>query len=235
VNTNGTGFAVLHDFNGTDGYLPNGDLVLSGSLLYGTTYQGGTAGAGVIFKVHTNGTGYTVLKTYLPGNESPWPDGWGPAAGLLLSNNTLYGTAREGGSMNAGTIFKIDTDGSNYTVLWNFEPESSGFYPEQTLVLSGSALFGTTLYGGSFGNGTVFKLDLAPHLGPVSVIGGLPQIAVTAIPGQALQIQVATNLLTSNLTRWAILTNIVATNGHAQFSDPSGMNFQRRFYRALAQ
>ena len=78
-------YSVLHQFSGSDGSLPRGRLVLSGSTLYGTTSSGGSSGWGVAFKVSTDGSGYTVLKSFSV------PDGANPD-GLALAGNTLYGT-----------------------------------------------------------------------------------------------------------------------------------------------
>src|ERR1039457_655037 len=64
INTNGTGYMILHWFtNAPDGYLPQSELVLSGSTLYGTPTSGGTNGFGTIFAINTNGTGYTILRS----------------------------------------------------------------------------------------------------------------------------------------------------------------------------
>ena len=61
---------------------------MSGSTLYGTTQNGGN-GAGVIFAVNTDGTGYTNLYSF---NAAGGGDGHNPYAGLVLSGSTLYGT-----------------------------------------------------------------------------------------------------------------------------------------------
>jgi len=37
MNTDGSGYTVLKNFTGSDGYFPMADLVLSGSTLYGVT------------------------------------------------------------------------------------------------------------------------------------------------------------------------------------------------------
>jgi uncharacterized repeat protein (TIGR03803 family) len=84
VNTDGTDFAVLHNFsrllnNGRfndEGANPGGGLVLSGNILYGTARHGGSGGVGTIFAMNTDGTGFTVLYTFTE------PDGAEPAAGL---------------------------------------------------------------------------------------------------------------------------------------------------------
>src|ERR1039458_5218928 len=50
ISTNGTGYAILHRFtNAPDGYSPQGEMVLSGSTLFGTTAFGGSSNRGVIF------------------------------------------------------------------------------------------------------------------------------------------------------------------------------------------
>ena len=51
VNTDGTGFAVLKNFSGIDGAVYYARLTLSGSVLYGTTREGGSLGEGTVFKI----------------------------------------------------------------------------------------------------------------------------------------------------------------------------------------
>ena len=49
LDTNGSGFSKLFDFNSGIGYWPYGALTVTDSVLYGTTRQGGNSDAGVIF------------------------------------------------------------------------------------------------------------------------------------------------------------------------------------------
>jgi uncharacterized repeat protein (TIGR03803 family) len=103
VNTNGTGFAILRWFNSsTNGANPGAGLVLSGGALYGTTYNGGMASEGTVFRLNTDGTGYAVVK-HFGGSH-----GATPFAGLTLSGNRLYGTTSEGGDLGLGTVFSLD-------------------------------------------------------------------------------------------------------------------------------
>lgn len=49
LGLDGTGFAVLNNFNGTNGRTPYAGLILAGDVLYGTTRYGGIYGAGTLF------------------------------------------------------------------------------------------------------------------------------------------------------------------------------------------
>jgi uncharacterized repeat protein (TIGR03803 family) len=162
VNTDGSGFTTLHSFNGDlDGAYPDG-VILSGDILYGTSTQGGSAGLGNVFAVAADGTSFTNLHSFT-GSDGAYPSGLGSP--LVLSNNFLYGTTTSGGGYGGGSIFKVGTDGSGFSVLHSFTQSSGisnanddGFAPQGRLILSGDTLYGAAAYGGAFGNGTVFKI-----------------------------------------------------------------------------
>jgi len=196
VNTDGTGFTVLHGFSAgpgtwpnvtnSDGANPSAGLVLSGNTLYGTANAGGTSGNGTVFKVNTDGTGFTNLHSFTTlflkslGLRRTNSDGAGPQGGLILSGDTLYGTATYGGSSGNGTVFAINTDGSGFTNLYSFSAtgfaftNSDGALPWAGLSLSGNTLYGTTTAGGTSGSGTVFSLSLG--LTPPTVACSTPLI-----------------------------------------------------------
>jgi uncharacterized repeat protein (TIGR03803 family) len=156
VNANGTGFSNLYSFTGgSDGRGPQGRLVLSGNMLYGTTELGGAPTHGVVFAVNTNGGGFTNLYSFNgPG------DGAEPVAGLVLAGNMLYGTTYAGGGSSfSGAVFGISTNGSVFTNIYNFNGSNNGAHPEGGLALSGNTLYGTTYAGGSSGNGIVFRVN----------------------------------------------------------------------------
>ncbi len=160
ISTDGSGYTVLHSLilaNG-DGQHPDAGLTLVGSTLYGTTVDGGSVNAGTVFSISTDGSGYTVLHSFLPPGFGA-PDGWDPVAGLTLVGSTLYGTTLQGGSSSDGTVFSIHTDGSGYTLRHSFA-RSDGFRPEAGLTLVGSTLYGTTFQGGSALDGTVFSITI---------------------------------------------------------------------------
>ena len=178
VNTDGTGFTVLHNFAGypNDGGSPQAGLVLGGNTLYGTTYNGGSSAYGTVFAVNTDGTDFTILHSFSAVNwdsdigNSTNSDGVNPNAGLVLAGNTLYGTAYEGGAYGNGTVFAVNTNGTGFTTLHSFTAyyynsgiesytNSDGFYPLAGLVLTGNTLYGVADGGGSGGSGTVFAVN----------------------------------------------------------------------------
>lgn len=153
INVDGSGFNLLHSFVGgnDDGSLPFGSLVLSGSILYGTTANGGSASSGgTVFKMDLSDSSFQVIHSFGSGSN--------PEGSLILVGSTLYGTTTAGGS-GSGTVFQVGTDGLNYDVLHTFGG-SDGSVPSGALTLVGSTLYGTTSAGGANGLGTVFQLSL---------------------------------------------------------------------------
>jgi uncharacterized repeat protein (TIGR03803 family) len=221
VNTDGTGFKVLHSFGGTgDTTFPLAPLILSGNTLYGTT---GLGGNGTVFKVNTDGTGYSILYRFTGGT-----DGARPQAGLILSGNTLYGTAFAGGS-GYGTVFQVQTDGTGFNTLYSFTAGDDGAHPYGGLLLVGTTLFGTTQYGGSAGNdGVIFSISLP---------AGPPQLTIT--PSEANVILTwPTNAIgfalqsTTNLVSQVWTTNLpapVMLNGQYTVTNP--ISGGQKFFR----
>ncbi len=160
LNTDGTGFTNLHSFIAdSDGSRPQAGLILSGNTLYGTASGGGMPNSGTVFKLNTNGTGFTTLYTFTLDSTSGNSDGAHPEGSFVLSGNTLYGTTVQGGSANVGAVFRINTDGTCFTNLHNFVAVSDGAYPIGGLIISGNTLYGTAYVGGSSGNGTMFAIN----------------------------------------------------------------------------
>lgn len=153
LNVDGTGFEVLKHFSYSDGAQPRGRLVSSGNTLYGTTVQGGTAGYGTVFKLNADGMDYKVLNHFTYTGHGAWPN-----AGLTLSGNILYGTTFEGGEAEFGTMFKLNTDGTAYTVLTSFTAPDG--YGHSELTLSAGTLYGATALVSVSNHGAVFKLDV---------------------------------------------------------------------------
>ena len=157
VNTNGSGFQVLHSFQdtGSDAQYPATDLTLVGSTLFGTTEYGGSGYDGTVFSINTDGSGYQILQSFTTDSG-----GQQPVTGLTLVGSTLYGTTSFGGAGRGGTVFSMNPDGSGFQVVYSFAgTDTGGPQPNSALALAGSTLFGTTLSGGSAGFGSVFGIS----------------------------------------------------------------------------
>ena len=89
----------------------------------------------------------------------PDTNGVQPEAGLTLGpDGSFYGTTRDGGTNNSGTIFKVTPDGV-LTFLFAFNG-TNGAAPQGGLALGKDRNFyGTTTLGGSAGFGTVFRFS----------------------------------------------------------------------------
>jgi uncharacterized repeat protein (TIGR03803 family) len=152
--------AVLYNFGlvSGDGLDPEGGVLRDGfGNLYGTTYGGGTSGNGTVFRVTPRGK-ETVLYSF-----GVYPDGTGPAAGLVGdASGNLYGTTYYGGPLDNGTVFEVSQTGVE-TVLHDFAGFSvnpaDGAFPAAGLVRDPAGnLYGTTYAGGTYGFGTVFEV-----------------------------------------------------------------------------
>ena len=230
LGTNGDDYAVLHGFAGLpDGGAPEGELTrgLDGAL-YGTTVAGGTNGLGTIFKINPDGSGYANLYCF-----AALPDGAHPYGGLVQGGDgRLYGTTTWGGNANGGTIYRINTNGSGYSVLYHFgSSDADGVLPYASLTAGPNGiLYGTTLEGGTNGFGTIYRFAVPPTLSIALLPQGMPQLTLTGFTNYVCQVQAATNF-----EHWVAFTNVMLTNGVSQMIDPAFPALPQRFYRAVVQ
>ena len=157
---------TLHNFNGSNGFLPSGGLIFDAAgNLYGTTRQGGIFHNGTVFQLTPNGSGGWTAKTLH--NFRNGTDGQNPTASLIFdSAGNLYGTTFLGGDhmcngFGCGTVFELIPTGSGgwkEKKLHNFGNGRDGANPNAGLIFDAEGnLYGTT-DGGTFNNGTVFEL-----------------------------------------------------------------------------
>lgn len=160
LGKDGRDFAVLHHFTtaGGGGVQPvSGVMEGSDGVLYGTTYFGGTANNGTIYRINKDGTGFRVLRSFVPAAG----DGSNPYAGVIEgADRVLYGTTHQGGNAKIGTLFRLNRDGTGYRVVWHFTGVGTEGAQPYGKLLEGAdgALYGTTAYGGPADQGTIFKL-----------------------------------------------------------------------------
>jgi uncharacterized repeat protein (TIGR03803 family) len=160
-------FTVLHSFAGspTDGGGPAAGVVQDAAgNLYGTTDGGGASGQGVVFKLircssAASGYDFRVLHTFgLTIADGGAPNGLNPDTA-----SNLYGTTNAGGGSYGGVFELIRCDsapsGYDYKVLYSLTGGADGVQPQAGLLLdSAGNLYGTTLAGGAYFNGVVFRL-----------------------------------------------------------------------------
>ncbi len=159
VNIKAKTETVLYSFRGgPNGGTPLGALVSDGKgNLYGTTTVGGsangTAGNGVIFKLNTKTSQYSVVHTFTGA------DGSQPTAALLPDGQgNFYGTTNIGGAHGFGTVFKLTAAGT-LTTLYSFTNGADGSYPYGGLAIDPSGnLYGAATRGGQYGWGTLFEI-----------------------------------------------------------------------------
>ena len=177
INDSGTVFrltpqgveTILHTFGGSDGAHPFAGLIQdSAGNLYGTTINGGAYNQGTVFEIRAGG-GEAVLYSF--GASST--DGTAPYGGLILDGSgNLYGTTYTGGSQGGGTVFMLEPSTGVETVLHSFrEIPDDGTVPWAGLTLGNDGNFyGTTAGGGTYNNGTVFRIQPAAAGGAYTLL-----------------------------------------------------------------
>jgi len=152
-------YRILHSFSlsGSDGENPRAGLVeASDGRLYGLCYQGGTLGAGTIFGISKDGSGYRILD-----NFSPWNgEGFHPDESLIEgSDGRLYGVTTKGGTNDSGTVFTIATNATDHLVLHSLTQTALGVPSGRLVEGNDGSLYGTSSYGGAHGFGSIYKLN----------------------------------------------------------------------------
>lgn len=147
-------------FWGSNGSGNFSSLTSDGTFLYGVTSGGGLYGAGTIFKIKFDGTGFVSLYNF----GSSGSDGSSSFSSLFFDGTFLYGTTNGGGITGKGTLYKILPDGTGYMILVNFSGLTNGSYPMASVVSDGTFLYGMTSDGGitdtafGTGRGLIYKV-----------------------------------------------------------------------------
>jgi uncharacterized repeat protein (TIGR03803 family) len=229
---------TLHRFVGgsSDAANPNAALLQGNdNNFYGTASAGGLSGNGVVFKITPGGT-YTNVYRFTGG-----ADGSNPEAPVIQGpDGNFYGTTSDGGTNALGNVFKLTPTGT-LTPLWQFIGSPDGEFPEAGLILASDGNFyGTTYYGGTGANGTVFKL-IAPitinnsntltQITAIQVVGTNIVITLPSLSGETYQLQ--TSALMSP-TNWSNVVGAVVpgTGSPVMLTNVGGaLLIPQNFYR----
>jgi uncharacterized repeat protein (TIGR03803 family) len=192
-------FALLHSlspFYPGEGSEPKAGVIqTSDGFFYGTTEQGGYGGE--IFRMDAAGN-FTVIHRF----DSYFSDGGRPRSGLIEGRDGfLYGTTPSGGqpvtASRYGVVYRMDKAGT-VTVLHTFTgPDGSTPWAALAQGADGQ-LYGSTVVGGAFGLGVLFRVDPAAPappaplptltglmLAPSGVVGGQSSTGTVTLGGPA--------------------------------------------------
>lgn len=145
---------TLASFDVDDGIIPRQIVIDETGNLYGGALGGGQFLRGTLYRFdaatnslaafyHLNGT-FGAVNSRI---------------GLVDSAGNLYGTTTSGGFLNNGTVFRVDAGTTIPTTVANFKL-GQGRIPQSNLLMDPVGnLYGTTIGGGDFDLGTVFRID----------------------------------------------------------------------------
>ncbi len=138
---------------------PSQPMVAVNGVLYGVT-PGGTNGTGSIFSFDPATNSYTTVYNFKANNDGALPNALLNIGGILYGT-TAGGNGSQGKNLSNGTIYSFNPSTGVETVLYAFNGGKDGITPAAGLTEVGGVLYGTTLYGGTPGLGTVFSFNLS--------------------------------------------------------------------------
>jgi uncharacterized repeat protein (TIGR03803 family) len=141
-----------------DGIQPVSVIFDANGALFGTTFGGGSHGAGTVFTIDSSGTLRVLHNFCSVGNCL---DGVQPGALLLGKDGNFYGTTAAGGKNQAGAVFRMTPTGT-FTRLYSLCSEklcADGDEPTPRLAQGQDGNFyGTTQLGGATRTGVAFRV-----------------------------------------------------------------------------
>jgi uncharacterized repeat protein (TIGR03803 family) len=143
-----------------DGATPVGIMQAADGNLYGVTNSaGGESNAGTLFKISTTGD-FSVVHTFC--SLANCADGSAPGSAPIQGiDGSLIGTTHRGGTLGGGVVYSLSPLGT-FNVVHTFfcsnTPCPRGYDPNGVVQDATGNLFGTTLSGGSAGDGTAFEI-----------------------------------------------------------------------------
>ena len=222
----GSSYTNFYSFTGgSDGSRPVGVTVQS-NVLYGAVEvapNGGGAKYGAMFKMNIDGSGFTPLHLFSAGTDEA-----GPISPPVLSGGKLYGTTIGTQTSEFGTVFTVNTDGTDFRNLYSFTNGDDGSFPAVGAVIPlGSTLYGLATHGGRFHQGTLYSISLRPP--PLEITASVAGL-VLSWPRNAtpLTLQSSTSLGPSAV--WTAVPGVLALfNGKSAITNP--ISSTQRFYR----
>lgn len=217
IATSGSGYKILFGFTGgNNGYGPNSGLVQgSDGKLYGSTSSGGTSANGVMYRIATAGTGYTVLRSITSSTDGA------PNFLIQATDGNRYGTAYGGGNGNSGGLWEMTSAGAFSSFLFPSAGSTYGTNPFLSLMQhTNGTLFSTTTSGGSVGSAGEFLSQNIGAAGFASLVTQTGKVgAKIGILGQGFS--------TSSVVKFngvQVVTKTVTGTTYIQATVPVGAN-----------
>jgi len=175
---------VLNVFDGSYGYYPTAGLVQGNDgNFYGSPEVGGPDGAFTSFFRISPAGNFTNICSLDGGTN-----GYGPYYAMILAGDgNFYGTTTQGGAGynttddtdNGGTVFRLTPTGT-FTLLNSFIG-TNGFQPVGRLMQSTNGnIYGTTAWGGQYGQGTIFCVSTTGDFQTIFSFGGTNVVSPVA-------------------------------------------------------
>jgi uncharacterized repeat protein (TIGR03803 family) len=158
ISTSGQ-IIFCRSFTGKEnGANPYGPLIeASDGLFYGMTNSGGLHSYGTAFKMDRDGHVSTFFR-FAP------PTSVYPLGGFVQgTDGYLYGALTEYTLPNLGSLFRLSLSGQ-YEQLYNFTATVGEYVGTSLMQHTNGAFYGSAEYGGAFGYGAIYTLDM--HLPP---------------------------------------------------------------------
>jgi uncharacterized repeat protein (TIGR03803 family) len=147
-------FSTLASFSGTDNAIPMGGVAFDpAGNLYGTTYEGGVADVGILYKIAA-GTSTITTAVDFSGTDLSSPF----TALAIDGSGDVFGSAQQGGSDGAGEVFELPSGSSAVNDVASFDGTDGNLVGTSLAVDAKGDLFGTTILGGADNDGTVWEI-----------------------------------------------------------------------------
>lgn len=125
--------------------------------LWGMAREGGATDAGVIYKMQTDGSGFSPVYSFEALNEGT---AIGSQGMVLASDGLFYGATIRGGAHDMGVLFSFDPISYIYRKKLDFSPQTGAYSYGALMQASNGKIYGTTQWEGANGYGTLFEYNI---------------------------------------------------------------------------
>jgi uncharacterized repeat protein (TIGR03803 family) len=164
-------FDTLFVFDGQNGDTPHTELTLDADgAVFGTTEYGGKFNCGTVFKLSPRrGGGLPWAHATIA--DMKWQTGCNPSSPVVFNEDgAIFGTARAGGLLYGGTVFRIVNLNGNSQIdaLAQFDEDGPGRELRQDIVIDSEAhIIGAAQLGGSDNCGYIYRVDTITLNAPI--------------------------------------------------------------------